>query len=668
MKSFFDSFYGRTGAMWALVLAAVLVLLPAALDANAYTLHLLFLVFVFATLGHAWNLLAGYAGLLSFGQQVFIGLGGFAQAMIFYYTPASIWLAWPASGIVSLLFAWLLCLPLREAGSKRRVKVGVVVAVILWLLYEWLIYVQPGADVFGSHYVRRVAILLLIFLGALPLLRLQGAYFAIATWLIAESVSTVFNGWRVVGAGGGMQLKSNVTQLQLYYVALALLAVTTAIIWRWMRSPYGLALTAVRDDEDAARSSGVDVARVKAAVFLVSGAITGLASGLYFMDVVIITPPSAFAIAWASTIVFVVVSGGMGTVAGPVIGGVIYIVVDRILGNAAGQGLLVLGALSIVLMLVLPRGLMGIVHDIRFPHARRRGPTKGAQWRRWLLGDSAASDRAALVDQPGVVGAWLVPGSPLLVLRRDEPKYAELGAAMKRVAREIEALEPDTLVIYSTRWFAVLDQLWQGRARMAGLHVDDNWHELGEVRFDLTSDVSLARACVRAAERAGIASKLVDYAGFPVDSGTLTATALADPEGALPVLVVANNLYHDFAKTRTLGELTAAQAAAQGKRVVVLAVGGLSGSEFRDDQPFAEDRIANATEDDWNRRILKLVTARDTDELLRQLPDYAREAKVDMGFKHFAFALGALGGRLGKAEVYAYGPQYGSGAAVVRLL
>ena len=72
---------------------------------------------------------------------------------------------------------------------------------------------------FKSDYVRRVAILLLIFLGALPLLRLQGAYFAIATWLIAESVSTVFNDWNVVGAGGGMQLKSDVALPQLYYVA-----------------------------------------------------------------------------------------------------------------------------------------------------------------------------------------------------------------------------------------------------------------------------------------------------------------------------------------------------------------------------------------------------------------------------------------------------------------
>ncbi len=668
LKHFFDSFYGRRGAAWAAVLVLALLLLPATLAPNSYLLHLLFSVFVFATLGHAWNLMAGYAGLLTFGQQVFIGLGGFAQAMVFYYTPASIWTAWPAAGLASLAFAWLLCLPLREAGSQRRVKIGVAVAVVLWLLYEWLIAVAPQSDVFGSHYVRRVAILLLIFLGALPLLRLQGAYFAVATWLIAESVATVFNEWRVVGAGGGMQLKSDVTSLQLYYVALALLLVTTAIIWRWMRSSYGLALTAVRDDEDAARSSGVDVSRVKSAVFLVSGAITGLASGLYFMDIVIITPPSAFAISWASYIVFVVVAGGMGTVAGPIIGAVIYILVDRVLAAAAGQGLLVLGALSIALMLLLPRGLMGVVHDLRFPQRARRSASALSQWRRWLLGDTAASDRAALSDQPGVVAAYLVPASPLLVLRRNEARYAELVAGMERVARDIDELKPDTLVIYSTRWFAVLDQLWQGRARMAGLHVDENWHELGQMRFDMTTDVSLARACVRAAQRAGIASRLVDYAGFPVDSGTLTVDTLVNPDGITPTLVIANNLYHDFARTRVLGEVVAAQATAQGKRVVVLAVGGLSGSEFRDQREFKDDALASATDDDWNRRMLKLMEARDVDELLRQLPDYAAQARVDMGFKHFAFALGALGGRLGPVQVFAYGPQYGSGAAVVKLL
>jgi len=668
LKPLFDSFYGRTGAGWAVALVIVLLLLPSLLSTNSYVLHLMFSVFIFATLGHAWNLMAGYAGLLTNGQQVFIGLGGFAQAMMYYYTWAPIWAAWLASGVVSLLFGWLLCLPLREAGSTRRVKIGVAVAVLLWLLYEWLIAVVPQADLFGSDYVRRTSILLLIFLGALPLLRLQGAYFAIATWLIAESVASVFNEWRVVGAGGGMQIKSDVTPRELYYVALGLVLLTTALIWRWMRSPYGLALTAVRDDQEAARSSGVDVNRVKAAVFLFSATVTGLASGLYFMDLVIITPPSAFAISWTSYIVFVVVTGGMGTVAGPIIGAIIFILIDRVVAAAAGQGLLVFGALSILLMLLLPRGLMGVVHDSRFPQRARRGASSRVQWRRLLLGDTAASDRAALANEPGVVGAYLLPASALLVLQRKEVRYAELVAGMQRVARDIDELNPDTLVIYSTRWFAVLDQLWQARPRLAGLHVDENWHELGEMRFDMTTDVSLARACDRAAKRAGMASKLVDYAGFPLDSATLAANSLVNPEGTVPVLVVANNIYHDFARTRALGELAAAQAAAQGKRVVVLVLGGLSGSEFRDQRAFADDDIASETDDEWNRRMLKLIESRDVDEFMRLLPDYLTQARADMGLRHVAFALGALGGRLGTAQVYAYGPQYGSGAAVVKLM
>jgi len=203
---------------------------------------------------------------------------------------------------------------------------------------------------------------------------------------------------------------------------------------------------------------------------------------------------------------------------------------------------------------------------------------------------------------------------------------------------------------------------------MAGLHVDENWHELGEIRYDIISDVSLARACVKAANRGGMPSKMVDYQGFPLDSGTLTANAFFNPDGEIPLMIVANNIYHDFDRTRLMGELVAAQAVSQGKRVIVLAVGGLSNSEFRDGRPFAEDAIASATEDDWNQRILKTIESRNLDELMRQLPDYRAQAKVEMGFKHCAFAVGAMGGRLGQSKVYAYGPQYGCGAAVVRLL
>lgn len=355
----------------ALALAA-LVVAPAGLGAQSYALHIVMTIFLFATLGHAWNLMAGYAGLLTFGQQVFIGLGGFAQALLYYYAPVSIWVAWPVSGLVSLAFAWLLCLPLGARSGRRRTWIGIGIAVLLWMAYEAVIAAEPAADVFGSAYVRRVSLLLLIFLGALPLLRLRGAYFAIATWLIAESVSTVFNGWNVAGAGGGMQIRSDVTQLQLYYVALALMAATTALIWLWMRSTQGLALTAIRDDEDAAQSCGIDVGRVKASVFMASALITGLAAGLYFIDVVIITPPSAFTISWSSYIVFVAVSGGMGTIAGPLVGAVLFVAIERLLGAAAGQGLLVLGVLSIVLMLLLPRGVMGLLADLWMRRRRQR--------------------------------------------------------------------------------------------------------------------------------------------------------------------------------------------------------------------------------------------------------------------------------------------------------
>ena len=204
-----------------------------------------------------------------------------------------------------------------------------------------------------------------IFLGALPLLKLQGAYFAIATWLVAESVATVFNEWEVVGAGGGMQIKSDVTLPQLYYASLALLVVMTLVIWRLLRSKYGLALTAVRDDEEAAQTVGVDIRRMKTVVFLVAGAFSGLAAGLYYMDSVIITPPAAFTISWSAYFVFVVVAGGMGTLPGPIIGAVIFVIIDRLLAGYAGKGLLVLGLASMILMFVMPRGVMGIVHWFR---------------------------------------------------------------------------------------------------------------------------------------------------------------------------------------------------------------------------------------------------------------------------------------------------------------
>ena len=659
---------GARGGALLVLLVAVLVLLPGMVGPRSYVLQLMFTVFVFAVFGHAWNLLAGYGGLLSFGNQVFVGIGGFALAIAYYYSPLNVWSALPLAGVAGLLFAWLLAIPLTERFSGRRWWYPIAVAVVRWVLYEILVHYVPGADVFRSGYVRRVSILLLIFLGALPLLKLQGAYFAIATWLVAESVATVFNEWEVVGAGGGMQIKSDVTLRQLYYVSLGLLVVATLMIWRLLRSRYGLALTAVRDDEEAARTVGVDIRRMKTVVFLFAGTFTSLAAGLYFMDAVIITPPSAFAITWSAYFVFVVVAGGMGTLAGPIIGAVIYVVIDRLLSAYTGKGLLVLGLASIILMFVLPRGVMGIVGTLRNlgPDDAARSRQRWQQFVQIVLGVGGRSAARTGETQPGVVAALLVPGSPLPALDRDNPVWKPILDGYEAARRAIVAAKPDVIVLYSTQWIAVLDQLWQGRPRISGQHVDENWHEYGALRYDLRIDTNLAKACVVAATEAGIKSKLVDYESFPIDTGTIVAMSFLNPHKDIPVLIAANNLYHDFDTTRRLGEIAVEQAIAQGKRVAVVGVGGLSGTMFRELIEPTEDRIASQADDTWNRDLLRLMEAGDLDAILADVPQYVAEARVDMGFKHFAWIVGATGGRLGAATVHAYAPTWGAGAAVVQ--
>ncbi len=659
--------FGLLGRGLLILLLAVLLLLPFALEANSYWLHVLFTVFIFAVFGHAWNLLAGYCGLLSFGNQVFVGIGGFALAIAYYYTSLNVWSALPLAGIAALIFSYLLTIPISERYTGKAVLKPVAIAIVLWILYELLVWYVPATDVFRSTYVRRISLLLLIFLGALPLLKLQGPYFAIATWLVAASVATVFNEWEVVGAGGGMQIKSAVTLRELYYVSFALLVVATLIIWRLLRSRYGLALTAVRDDEEAARTVGIDIRRMKTLVFLLAGTLTGLAAGLYYIDLVIITPPSAFDISWSAKFVFIVVAGGMGTLAGPIIGAVIFVIIDRLLSGHAGQGLLILGLASIIIMFVMPRGVMGIVDYFRHlnPDEAARGQRRWRAMSRALFGVSGRSTEDFSRDQPGVVAAFLVPGNPLPLLVPDNPPWQPILAGYRDAQKSLAAAKPDVLLLYSTQWIAVLDQLWQGRPRISGVHVDENWHEYGQLRYDLRIDVTLAKACVAAANESGIKSRLVAYDGFPIDSGTVVANALLNPHKDIPILVAANNIYHDWDTTQRLGEIAVDQAIKQGKRVAVIGIGGLSGTSFREEMAIADDRIVHSTDDTWNRDILRLMEQGKVDELKAEVANYAKEARVDMGFKHLAWLLGALGGRFSKAVVHGYGPTYGAAAAVV---
>lgn len=264
-----------------------------------------------------------------------------------------------------------------------------------------------------------------------------------------------------------------------------------------------------------------------------------------------------------------------------------------------------------------------------------------------------------------VVGAFLLPGSPLPLLVPENPPWLPLVDGMKEAGRRVAALEPDVVVVYSTQWLAVLDQLWLTRPLMEGVHVDETWHEFGEIPFSLKVDREFAEACIDRANRDGPRSKAVDYDAFPVDTGTLVAARYLDPGGTMKFAMTSNNLYHDAELTRGIGALVRGAAEETDRRVVVVGVGGMSGTLFRDEIAIDEDRIANARDDQWNRRVLALLEKAELAEMSECWESFASEARVDMGFKHLAFLLGALGGSYAGAEVLAYGPTYGAGAAVV---
>jgi len=262
------------------------------------------------------------------------------------------------------------------------------------------------------------------------------------------------------------------------------------------------------------------------------------------------------------------------------------------------------------------------------------------------------------------VAAFLVPGLPHPMLKPDNLPWGQLASAYQRAGRAMSAARPDTIIVYSTQWLAVLDELWQTRPHLKGQHVDENWYEFGDLPFDMTIDTELAHACITATRAIGVTSKPVNYDGFPIDTGTIVADHFLN-EGSAPLVLCSNNIYHDWAKTVGLGRVAAETAEQLGRRYALVGVGGLSGAMFREAIAIRDDRIHDPEADRWNRTVLDLIERGDVAGLKRVLPDYQKQAKPDMGLKHLAFLLGGLKENFFGARVHGYGPVWGSGAAVV---
>jgi len=302
-----------------LVFIASLVagLLSAPLWATTDALRLLIDIFLYVALACLWNFLAGYAGLVSVGQQAFVGLGGYGLFALS-----------AKAGIPPLL-----CVPI----------VGLAAALL------------------------SIPIAGLLF-------RLRGAYFAIGSWVVAEVFRLSAILVTPLGGGSGMSLPARIAQsvgraphdrfVAVYWTALALLLGILVIIFLALRSRTGLALTAIRDNELAARSNGVNVGRTKLIVYVATAFGTAMVGALIFLQRLRISPDAAFSVNdWTALVIFMVVIGGLGSFEGPILGALIYFLLRETLANLGPTYLMVLGAVAILVMLLAPRGLWGLVRS-----------------------------------------------------------------------------------------------------------------------------------------------------------------------------------------------------------------------------------------------------------------------------------------------------------------
>jgi len=298
--------------------AVALVLLAAApYWGDRQTLRLLAEIYAFAALASLWNLLAGYAGLVSVGQQAFVGLGGY------------------------ILFALAILLGIHPiAAILIAGPIGALVAI-------------PVAT--------------LIF-------RLRGAYFAIGTWVVAEVFRLLASQVSALGGGSGISLPAAVVvamapsrqlrEFETYWLALALTVIVLGAIVTLLRSRHGLALTAIRDNEMAAQSNGVDVWRIKFVVYVLTAFGTAMIGALIFLQKLRISPDTAFSVNdWTAFVIFITVIGGIGRIEGPIIGTVVFFMLRQALADLGSLYLLMMGAVAIVVMLWAPKGLWGMIAD-----------------------------------------------------------------------------------------------------------------------------------------------------------------------------------------------------------------------------------------------------------------------------------------------------------------
>jgi branched-chain amino acid transport system permease protein len=291
------------------ILVVILACVPLLFEADI--VQKLTTLLILVLLAAMWNALAGYGGMLSVGQQAFIGIG--AYGTVFF------------------------------AGQGVSPYVAMLLATVLAGLISLPI--------------------------SLFALRLRAAQFAIGMWVIAEVTSIIVRLDQQLGAGTGISLiqlnqyAPNYRQAYTFWLALGLTVSFLAALFFLLRSPLGASLQAIRDDEDAARSLGVRVAARKRLLFVLAGLGCGAAGVLVAANTLFIEPGSVFSVQWSAYMIFMVLVGGLGTFEGPILGAILLFAIQTTFTQGGPWYLVGLGTTAALFALVLPRGLWGTVEE-----------------------------------------------------------------------------------------------------------------------------------------------------------------------------------------------------------------------------------------------------------------------------------------------------------------
>jgi len=293
---------------WYFIGFLVLVLATAPVWGSKYVVFFCLLFCVYLAMSQMWNLLTGFSGLFSLGQPAFIGLSGYTVAVATHHLGLSAWTGLAFAGLFSLLFA-----------------------------------------LFMSLFIFRV----------------RGIYYGIITLIFPESMLLLCSNWEYLRYAQGMFIKPQppISMTAIYYVALVIGVGAVASVYFILRSNLGLGLMAMRDNEEVANTMGVETFRLKVYCFLISGLVTGLAGGIYYIFMVFIQPHEAFSIGWSVNFIFISIIGGIGTIEGPIVGTLIYVFLKQYLAEYFSVSMIMLGAIAIAVILLAPKGIIGTVQE-----------------------------------------------------------------------------------------------------------------------------------------------------------------------------------------------------------------------------------------------------------------------------------------------------------------